>query len=116
MDLTTPLIIAFLVLSVTTVGLTTLFKRIIKIKYKKFYKSKTYEIVKLCSPIIFCILVAIFTPEFIFNLIGITGINFTSKVWLGVFSGLSSGFGFQIFKSVLKNLAKSSNSDVSEDA
>ena len=100
-----PLLLAFLVLSAFTVGLTTLSKKLAKKCLPKFYKTKLYEIIKIIIPVIFCFIISMLTPDFIFSLVGISGINFVSKLWFGMFSGLLSGFGFQVFKQILKNIS-----------
>lgn len=104
MDFTIPIIFAILILGSFAGASTEVFKKIIKKVNPKFYKSKTYEIVKLIMPIFTCLIIAIFTPVFIFSLVGIENINISSKIWLGAISGLLANLSYAVFKKLLKGV------------
>jgi len=104
MDFTIPIIFAIILLGSFAGALTELFKRLIKKFSPKFYKSETYEIIKLIMPLFVCLLIAVLTPAFIFGLFGIENINISSKIWLGAFSGLLSNITYAVFKKLLKGI------------
>jgi len=104
MDFTIPIVFAILILGSFAGASTELFKKLIKKLNTKFYKSKTYEIIKLIMPVFICLVIAIFTPVFIFSLVGIENINISSKIWLGALSGLLSNITYAVFKKLLKGI------------
>lgn len=97
-----PLIFAFIILATFAAALEQLLKKLIKKCLPKFYKTKIYDILKLVFAVILCLFIAILTPINIFILFGIESMPFTSKIWLGLFSGLMANIGFATFKSFLK--------------
>jgi H+/Cl- antiporter ClcA len=101
LDITIPIIFIIIILGTFSAALTEVVKKLIKKCDPKFYKTKPYEIIKLLMPIIFCLIIALLTPDSIYTLMGYMA-DLDDRVWFGVISGLLSGFSFSIFKKVLK--------------